>query len=77
MAATIVLSTVAQIVGSAAAAGVPRPWLFTDYWLGFADFLRDAGLVGQLPANALLQLGYIVVFGFLAFGRFTTKDILS
>ena len=27
--------------------------------------------------NAILQAGYILVFGALAFGRFTTKDILS
>jgi len=27
--------------------------------------------------NALLQLGYVVVFGALAYGRFSSKDILS
>ena len=27
--------------------------------------------------NALLQPGYMVVFGALAYGRFITKDILS
>jgi ABC-2 type transport system permease protein len=27
--------------------------------------------------NIVLQLGWIAVFGALAYGRFTTKDILS
>jgi ABC-2 type transport system permease protein len=33
-------------------------------WSSFAD-------------NAVLQAGYIVVFGALAVGRFLTKDVLS
>ena len=27
--------------------------------------------------NALLQLGYVVVCGALAYGRFTTRDVLA
>ncbi|WP_425552918.1 ABC transporter permease [Frondihabitans peucedani] len=77
MAATIVLSTVAQILGQLPQLAFLRPFLFTDYWLGFADFLRSPVSFDNFQANALLQLGYIVVFGFLAYGRFTTKDILS
>lgn len=77
MAATIVLSTVAQILGSLPQLAFLDPWLFTNYWLGFADFLRSPLSWDNFGSNALLQLGYIVVFGFLAYGRFTTKDILS
>lgn len=77
MAATIVLSTVAQIVDALPQLDFLDPWLFTHYWLGFADFLRDPISWDNLAANGLLQAGYIVVFGALAFGRFTTKDILS
>lgn len=32
---------------------------------------------GNFADNAVLQLGYIAVFGALAYGRFTTKDILT
>jgi ABC-2 type transport system permease protein len=31
----------------------------------------------QYGQNALLQLGYLVIFGALAYSRFATKDILS
>ncbi|GAA4670973.1 ABC transporter permease [Frondihabitans cladoniiphilus] len=77
MAATIVLSTVAQIIGALPQLAFLQPWLFTNYWLGFADFFRSPISWENFGSNALLQLGYVVVFGFLAFGRFTTKDILS
>lgn len=77
MAATIVLSTVAQILGQLPQLAFLQPWLFTNYWLGFADFLRSPMAFDNFQANAILQLGYVVVFGFLAYGRFTSKDILS
>ena len=77
MAATIVLSTVAQIVDALPQLDFLDPWLFTHYWLGFADLLRDPVSWANFADNALLQGGYILVFGALAFGRFTTKDILS
>jgi ABC-2 type transport system permease protein len=77
MAATIVLSTVAQIVDALPQLEFLDPWLFTHYWLGFADLLRDPISWGNFGDNALLQAGYVAVFGALALGRFTTKDILS
>jgi ABC-2 type transport system permease protein len=54
-----------------------HPWLFSNYWLGFADFLRDPISWASFGDNALLQGGYIVVFAALAYGRFSSKDILS
>jgi ABC-2 type transport system permease protein len=54
-----------------------HPWLFTHYWLGFADLLRQPVAWTSFGDNAVLQLGYIAVFGALAYGRFSTKDILS
>ncbi|MBD8610580.1 ABC transporter permease [Frigoribacterium sp. CFBP 13729] len=77
MAATIVLSTVAQIVDALPQLDFLDPWLFTHYWLGFADLLRDPISWSNFADNALLQAGYIAVFGALALGRFTTKDVLS
>jgi ABC-2 type transport system permease protein len=77
MAATIVLSTVAQIVDALPQLEFLDPWLFTHYWLGFADLLRDPISWSNFADNALLQAGYIAVFGALALGRFTTKDVLS
>jgi ABC-2 type transport system permease protein len=77
MAATIVLSTVAQIVDALPQLEFLDPWLFTHYWLGFADLLRDPISWSNFADNALLQAGYVAVFGALALGRFTTKDVLS
>ena len=77
MAATVVLSIVAQVLGQLSQIEWLHPWLFSYYWLDFADLLRQPIDWSSFGANALLQLGYVVVFGTLAYGRFTTKDVLS
>lgn len=77
MAATVVVSTVTQILGSLPQIAVIHPYLISYYWLGFADILRNPMDLGSLLSNTLLQLAYIVIFGSLAYSRFTTKDVLS
>ncbi|NEM91411.1 ABC transporter permease [Galbitalea soli] len=77
MAATIVLAVVSQVLDSLPQLDAIHPWLFSHYWFGFGDLLRQPISWDSFGSNALLQLGYFVVFGALACGRFTTKDILS
>jgi len=77
MAATVVVSVVVQILDVLPQLSWLHPWLFSHYWLGFADLLRQPMDLSSFGDNALLQLGYIAVFGALAYGRFSTKDILS
>jgi ABC-2 type transport system permease protein len=77
MAATIVVSVVAQILDVIPQLEWLQPWLFSHYWLGFADLLRQPLDLGSFGQNAILQLGYMAVFGAFAYSRFTTKDILS
>jgi ABC-2 type transport system permease protein len=77
MAATSVLSVVAQILGALPQLEWLHPWLFTQHWLGFAGLLTEPISFASFGDNALVQLGYIIVFGALAYGRFATKDILS
>ncbi|MFF1385129.1 ABC transporter permease [Arthrobacter sp. NPDC058288] len=77
MAATIVASVVSQVVGELPQLEWLHPWLFTHYWFGFADLLRQPIPWDSFAGNALLQAGYIAVFGALAYGRFVTKDVLS
>lgn len=77
MAATVVVSTVTQILGTLPQLQVIHPYLISYYWLGFADLLRNPISLGSFASNALLQLAYIAIFGSLAFSRFTTKDVLS
>ncbi|GGK98827.1 ABC transporter permease [Salinibacterium xinjiangense] len=77
MAATIVLSAASQILDVLPQLAWLHPWLFSHYWLGIADLLTSPISFDSFQSNALLQLGYIAVFGTLAYGRFATKDVLS
>ncbi|WP_186760432.1 ABC transporter permease [Arthrobacter alpinus] len=76
-AATVVLAICAQVLDALPQLDWLHPWLFSHYWLGFADLLRQPIEWGSFGSNALLQLGYLGVFGALAYGRFSTKDVLS
>lgn len=77
MAATVVVSVISQILGVLPQLAWLHPWLFTHHWLGFAGLLSQPLDASAFGDNALLQAGYIVVFGALAYGRFATRDILS
>ena len=77
MAATVVVSVVSQVLDQLPQLEWLHPWLFSHYWLGFGDMLRQPVLWDSFASNALLQAGYVAVFGALAYGRFVTKDILS
>ncbi len=77
MAATVILSTVSQILGSLPQIEVIHPYLPTYHWLGFADFLRSPLDFTSFASNLLLQLAYTLIFGSFAYAKFTTKDVLS
>ncbi|MDQ0635635.1 ABC-2 type transport system permease protein [Arthrobacter pascens] len=77
MAATVVVSVVSQVLDQLPQLEWLHPWLFSHYWFGFADVLRQPVLWDSFASNALLQAGYVVVFGALAYARFVSKDVLS
>jgi ABC-2 type transport system permease protein len=77
MAATVVVSVVSQVLDQLPQLEWLHPWLFSHYWLGFGDLLRQPVLWDSFVDNAWLQAGYVAVFGALAYGRFVTKDVLS
>ncbi len=77
MAATAVLAVVSQVLDQLPQLDAIHPWLFSHYWLGFADFLRAPLVWDSFVSNLWLQAGYVAVFGALAVGRFLTKDVLS
>ncbi|MDQ0276044.1 ABC-2 type transport system permease protein [Arthrobacter silviterrae] len=77
MAATVVLAIASQVLDALPQLDWLHPWLFSHWWLGFADLLRQPVEWSSFGSNALLQVGYLAVFGALAYGRFTTKDVLS
>nr|WP_264372296.1 ABC transporter permease [Georgenia ruanii] len=77
MATTVVLAVVAQVLDSLSQVAWLHPWLFSHYWLGFADLLRQPVLWASFGDNLRLQAGYVIVCGALAAWRFLTKDVLS
>ncbi|WP_154793993.1 ABC transporter permease [Occultella kanbiaonis] len=77
MAAVAVLTIVAQVLGQLDQLAWLHPWLFTHHWLAFADLLREPIVWTSVTENALLQAAYVAFFGALAYGRFSTKDVLS
>ncbi|MCU1531166.1 MAG: transporter permease [Arthrobacter sp.] len=77
MAATVVLSVVSQVLDNLPQLEWLHPWLFSHYWLDFADLLRQPVSWDSFASTALLQCGYLAAFGALAYGRFVTKDVLS
>ena len=77
MAATVTVAVVSQVVGAIPQLEWLHPWLFTYRWFDVAEVLRDPVAWESFRLNALLQGGYVAVFGSLAWARMTTKDVLS
>jgi ABC-2 type transport system permease protein len=54
-----------------------HPWLFTDHWLSYTDIMRTHIQWTGVIRNLELQGLYVLVFGTLAWARFTSKDVLA
>ncbi|BDH08451.1 ABC transporter permease [Streptomyces seoulensis] len=77
MATTVGLLITVQILDQIPQLHAVQPYLFSHYWLSFADLLRDPVLWDDLRRNLGLQAVYAAVFGTAAWARFTTKDITA
>ncbi|WP_375387273.1 ABC transporter permease [uncultured Amnibacterium sp.] len=77
MAATVVLAVTSQVLDQLPQLAWLHPFLLSDSWLGLVDLLREPPGWSTFGGNALLQVAYVVVFGALAYGRFTTRDVLA
>jgi ABC-2 type transport system permease protein len=77
MAATITLAIASQILDALPQVDWLHPYLLSHYWLALGDLLRTPLSWDSLGSNAILQAGYLVVFGSLAWARLTTRDVLS
>ncbi|MEU0158592.1 ABC transporter permease [Streptomyces sp. NPDC006261] len=77
MAATVGLLITVQILDSVPQLSGIHPYLFTHYWMSFADVLREPVHWDELSRNFQLQGLYAAVFGSAAWARFTAKDITA
>jgi ABC-2 type transport system permease protein len=77
MASALALTITSEVLEAVPQLSSIHPWLFSDYWLDFADFLRDPVAFDQVTKGALVSLAYILVFVSLAWARFSGKDVSS
>ncbi|MET8977581.1 ABC transporter permease [Streptomyces sp. NPDC004539] len=77
MATTVGLLITVQIVDQIPQLHAVHPYLFSHYWLSFADLMREPVYWDDLQKNLGLQALYAAVFGSAAWARFTTKDITA
>ncbi|MER5434218.1 ABC transporter permease [Streptomyces sp. NPDC002588] len=77
MATTVGLLITVQILDQIPQLHAIQPYLFSHYWLSFADLVRDPVYWDDLVKNLGLQALYVAVFGSAAWARFTAKDITA
>jgi len=77
MATTVGLLITVQIVDQIPQLHALHPYLFSHYWLSFADLMREPVYWDDLTKNLGLQALYAAVFGSAAWARFTAKDITA
>ena len=77
MAATIALAVFSALLDAVPQLSSIHPYLLTDHWLGFGEFLRTAVSGTDILRWSALHLAYAAVFLSLAWARIVTKDITS
>ncbi|MFD5431491.1 ABC transporter permease [Kitasatospora sp. NPDC127067] len=75
MAATVGLVVTVQILDVFPQLHAVSPFLFSHYWLSFADLLRAPMYWDGVLKDLGLQAAYVAVFGSAAWSRFTSRDI--
>ncbi|GES22839.1 ABC transporter permease [Acrocarpospora pleiomorpha] len=77
IAATLVLVVVAQVLQAIPQLAVIEPYLLTSWWNKFDGALRDPIAFDQMGQGLLAFGAYILVFGSIAWARFTSRDITA
>ena len=77
MASTVVVAVVSQILDTLPQLSWLHPFLPSHTWLGFSALLSQPLDLSGFGTHLIVQAAYIAVFGALAYGRFTTKDVVS
>ncbi|HTV10811.1 MAG TPA: ABC transporter permease subunit [Acidimicrobiales bacterium] len=77
MAITVGVVIVSGILDGVSQVDFLHPWLLTNYWLAFADLIRDPIRWHQVWKDVVLQVGYVVVFSSAAWARMTSRDVVA
>ncbi|MDH6141209.1 ABC-2 type transport system permease protein [Kitasatospora sp. GP30] len=77
MASTVGLVVIVQVLDTFPQLAAIQPWLFTHYWLSFADLLRQPIYWDGVLHDLGLQALYVAVFGAAAWARFGSRDITA
>jgi ABC-2 type transport system permease protein len=77
MATTVGLLITVQILDQIPQLHTIQPYLFSHYWMSFADLMREPVHWDGLVRNLELQALYAAVFGSAAWARFGAKDITA
>jgi ABC-2 type transport system permease protein len=73
--ATAVLPVTSEVIDAVPQLGSVHPYLFTHWWFSYDDLLRAPMVTDNVTRGLLTFVAYTVVFGSIAWARFTTKDI--
>ncbi|WP_258726532.1 ABC transporter permease [Cellulomonas sp. NS3] len=77
MAATVVVAIVSAVLDTLPQLSAIHGGLLTHHWLDFAEFLRVEVGWDVLAQGLAVQGAWVVLFGALAWSRFTTADVSS
>lgn len=73
--ATAVLPVTSEVIDAVPQLNAVHPYLFTHWWFSYDDLLRDPMVTQNVTRGLLTFLAYTLIFGSVAWARFTTKDI--
>ena len=73
--AVVVINVMSFILDSIPQLTWLHEWLPTHWWMSFGDFLRDPIAWGDVTRGLLTAAGYMLVFWFAAWARFSDKDV--
>ncbi|WP_129668265.1 ABC transporter permease [Phytoactinopolyspora endophytica] len=77
MASVASIPVLSQILGMIPQLSWLHPWLLTDTWRVFDDFLREPMMTDTIGRGLLTHVGYAAVFFSLAWARLTSRDVTN
>jgi len=77
IAAILVLAIASEVVDSVPQFASVHPYLPTHFWLSFDALLRSPVAWTDLAHGLLSYAVYVIIFGAIAWARFTTADVTS